>query len=142
MGFDPFCRSAFFAAPPIFWPMSDYYQQPYPVVQQVPVVIDDTRQLELEVARLREQVNQMSEEHQARATPAFPAPVGFRPEPPTILLFRDGHRLEVQNYGIAGETLWIFTEQHARKVPLSEIDLAATQAENEERGVRFALPKR
>jgi hypothetical protein len=62
--------------------------------------------------------------------------------PPTVLVFRDGHRSEVQNYGIVGQTLWVFTERHARKVPLSDLDIPATKAANEERGIEFALPSR
>jgi len=56
-------------------------------------------------------------------------------------VFRDGHRSEVQNYGIVGQTLWIFTERHARKYPLSDLDLPATKAANEQRGVEFTVPE-
>jgi hypothetical protein len=59
---------------------------------------------------------------------------------PTILIFRKGRREEVQNYVIVGKTLWIVTEQQARKLPLSELDLEATRKANQHRGVEFLPP--
>jgi len=58
----------------------------------------------------------------------------------TILVFRDGRRSEVQNYAIVGQTLWVFSEQRARKILVSDLDLAATKKANAERGVEFLLP--
>lgn len=63
------------------------------------------------------------------------------PSPATVLVFRDQHQQEVRNYAIAGGTLWVFSEQAAKKVPLSELDLAATTKANNERGVEFQVPK-
>ena len=75
-------------------------------------------------------------------SPALPAagsqPV--QPEDPSVLVFRDGHRLEVENYAIVGNTLYDFTPGHMRKVPLSQLDLTATVKANDERGVDFVLP--
>jgi hypothetical protein len=64
------------------------------------------------------------------------------PEPlePTTLVFKDGHKLEVGNYAIIGQTLFDMTPGHARKVPLSDLDLEATRRTNDEHGVAFALP--
>ena len=78
----------------------------------------------------------------SRATPP-PAPVAPPPEPSetpaTLLIFRDGHRLEVRNYAIMGSTLFIITPDR-RKVPLSDLDLQATARENDDRGVDFRVP--
>jgi len=63
------------------------------------------------------------------------------PTPATILVFRDQHQQEVRNYAIAGETLWVLSEQSAKRIPISELDLAATAKANEERGVEFQVPK-
>jgi hypothetical protein len=63
-----------------------------------------------------------------------------QPEDPSVLVFRDGHRLEVKNYAIVGDTLYDFTLGHMRKVPLSQLDLTATVKANDERGVDFVLP--
>ena len=54
-------------------------------------------------------------------------------------MFRDGTKQEVENYAIVGQTLWLFSEQRARKIPLSAIDLEATARANDERGLSFAV---
>lgn len=69
------------------------------------------------------------------------APEG-EPEPstPTVLVFKDGHQLEVENYAIVGVTLYDLTEGHRRKVALADLDLTATLKENDDRGIDFHLP--
>lgn len=75
------------------------------------------------------------------ATEAAPAPSQpAQPQDPSVLVFRDGHQLEIQNYAIVGDMLYDFTPGHLRKVPLSQLDLAATRKANDERGVDFSLP--
>jgi hypothetical protein len=58
----------------------------------------------------------------------------------TALVFKDGHQLEVGNYAIVGRTLYDMSPGHPRKVALSELDLDATQKQNEQRGVIFQVP--
>jgi|HubBroStandDraft_4_1064222.scaffolds.fasta_scaffold09236_2 hypothetical protein len=58
----------------------------------------------------------------------------------TVLVFRDQHKQEVQNYAIVGPTLWNFAAEHTEKIPLSDLDLPATTKANDERGVDFRLP--
>ena len=60
---------------------------------------------------------------------------------PTLLVFRDKHTQEVQNYAIVGGTVWIFSEQRATKLPLSWLDIEATTKANDDRGVDFQVPK-
>jgi len=59
---------------------------------------------------------------------------------PTVLIYRDGRQETVQNYAVADGTLWIFNQSRARKVPLSEINVPATQRDNEARGGEFVVP--
>ena len=61
--------------------------------------------------------------------------------PATALVFRDRHVEEVQNYAIAGETLWVLKEQSSKKIPLAQLDLEATARMNNDRGVDFQIPK-
>ena len=61
---------------------------------------------------------------------------------PTLLVFRDKHTQEVQNYAIVGGTVWIFSEQRATKLPLSWLDIEATAKANEDRGVNFQVQDR
>jgi hypothetical protein len=60
--------------------------------------------------------------------------------PPTILVFRGGQRSEVRNYAILGQTLWALTEQQARKIPISDLNVEATKKVNADRGVEIRLP--
>jgi hypothetical protein len=60
--------------------------------------------------------------------------------PPTILVFRDQHKQEVQNYAIVGQTLWSFAPQRTQKIPLSQLDLEATTKANDDQGVTFRVP--
>jgi len=63
-----------------------------------------------------------------------------KPEP-TELVFRDKRTEEIENYAIMGQTLWVLTEQRARKIPLADLDIAATQKANENRGIEFQIPR-
>lgn len=96
----------------------------------------DIDQLENEVARLREE-----RESGEVASSKPPAENKSQPSTPTILVFRDKHTQEVQNYAVVGGTLWIFSEQRASKLPLSWLDIEATTKANDERGVDFQVPK-
>jgi hypothetical protein len=58
----------------------------------------------------------------------------------TVLVFRDKHKQEVENYAIVGDTLWNFAPQQTVKIPLSELDIPATIKANQDRGVTFSVP--
>ncbi|HYR90523.1 MAG TPA: hypothetical protein VE422_41030 [Terriglobia bacterium] len=99
-----------------------------------PPVSQNDLDLSYQVGRLTQEVEQLRQEQTLRQ-PAQPAVTV--PAIPTVLVFRDGHRLSIVNYMIVGETLWVADEQAATKIPLSDLDLDATRKENRERGVRF-----
>ncbi|MGA9511844.1 MAG: hypothetical protein WBV55_24715 [Candidatus Sulfotelmatobacter sp.] len=61
-------------------------------------------------------------------------------QPPTTLVFKDGHQLQLNNYAIVSQTLYDFTPGHPRKISLSDLDLPATQKQNDDHGVVFELP--
>ncbi len=62
--------------------------------------------------------------------------------PTTALVFRDQHVEEVRNYAIAGGTLWVLNDHQAgKKIPLAQLDLAATAKMNDDRGVDFQVPQ-
>jgi hypothetical protein len=129
-----------FYSPADTYPSYDYYGSSYYSTQNdIARQQQDIDRLEDEVARLREQ--RQSQQREARDTPL--------PEPesrsvistPTLLVFRDKHTQEVQNYAIVGGTVWIFSEQRATKLPLSWLDIEATAKANEDRGVDFQIPR-
>jgi len=69
-----------------------------------------------------------------------PDPATEAPQPPTTLVFKDGRQLEVSNYAIVSQTLYDLTPGHPRKIALADLDLPATQKQNDDHGVVFQLP--
>jgi len=61
-------------------------------------------------------------------------------QPATVLVFKDGRRANVRNYAILGDALFDFDDARVDKIPLSQLDLAATARTNDARGVEFKLP--
>jgi hypothetical protein len=104
---------------------------------------EQNRELQSEISHLSDEIERLRDE-QSRYAPPAPRPQAEnkpeRPEP-TTLVFRDQHKQEVQNYAIVGQSLWIFNEQKATKIPLSALDLEATRKINDERGIEFQIPK-
>lgn len=83
-----------------------------------------------------------SEREPAESGASAPAPdvAAAADQPQTVLVFKDGHQLEVGNYAIVGTTLYDLTEGHRRKIALSELDVDATAKQNDDRGVDFKVP--
>jgi len=102
--------------------------------------------LAYQVGRLAQEIEQLRLQQSLNSQPSALPPQAQsspeRPPIPTILVFRDGHRMEIQNYAIVGQILWVVDENAATKIPIADLDLDATQNENRQRGVRFPLPRR
>jgi hypothetical protein len=62
------------------------------------------------------------------------------PQPVTVLVFKDGHKLEIKNYAIQGSTLFNFDDKGPRKIALADIDVPATVSANDDHGVDFRVP--
>jgi hypothetical protein len=107
-----------------------------PAVQSPPVTQNDT-DLAYQVGRLTQEVEQLRQQQQPQ-TQATQDHQGV----PVVLVFRDGHRMEIQNYAIVGETLWILDQNNSTRIPLSQLDVDATQRENRSRGQRFLVPQK
>ena len=69
-----------------------------------------------------------------------PPPSDAAPVEPTVLVFRDGHRQQVNNYAIMGQTVYVF-DSRTQKIALSDLDVPATIKLNDDHGVEFQLPK-
>lgn len=76
----------------------------------------------------------------AQARPQPTASQQDEHDPKTVLVFRDQHQREIQNYAIVDDLIYIFTAQRTEKVPLSVVDVPATIKANDDRGVDFRLP--
>ena len=112
-------------------PPSNEYYQPPPADYQSQAEID---RLHDEVARLRDQVQSGS-----NSVPRPPEAKESAPEP-TQLVFADKHTEQIENYAIVRQNLWVFDGSRTRKIPLSSLDIAATQKANEDQGVDFEIP--
>jgi len=128
----------FYAYSPDMYSSSSMESSEYSALHQ------QNQELARELDRLSDEVERLRDEQQARYAPPAPKPQApSKPEPhePTVLVFRDKHTREVENYAIVGQTLWIFNEQRATKVPLSSLDVDSTAKANEERGLEFRVPQ-
>ena len=97
------------------------------------------QQLTDEVSDLRSEENRRYYDDRARASSGATLSAK-EPAVATIFVFTDGHRISAKNYAIAGQTLWIFGEQSARKYQLADLDAGATEQANAANGVEFHLP--
>jgi hypothetical protein len=78
---------------------------------------------------------------EAEAAPVPPpAETPVPDQPQTLLVFKDGHQLEVQNYAVIGDTLYDLTPGRHHKIALDELDLTSTAKQNDDRGIDFRLP--
>jgi hypothetical protein len=128
------------------WNYGDYSYlnapNPYPTYDMAYAQNNAIEQQEID--RLENEVDRLREERDARASAAAPESrkeTTAQASEPTVLVFRNGHKEEVKNYAIVGETLWVFSELRARKIPLADLDIDATTKANEDRGVEFSAPK-
>lgn len=115
----------------------DYYQNL--------ATADEMNQQSMEEQRmLRQEEADGDQDAYARSAPAPRSSANDKTGDPilpaTVLVFRDQHREQVQNYAIVGQTLWNFAPQHTRKIPISDLDLTATIKANEDQGVSFRVP--
>jgi hypothetical protein len=96
-------------------------------------------QQQAEINRLEDEVERLRQQRSSASRSAAPSNADMHSM--TELVFRDQHTQEVENYAIAGETFWIFDGQQSKRIPLSDLDIAATVKANDARGVDFQLPR-
>jgi hypothetical protein len=99
--------------------------------------------LQEEIGRLREEVSGLRAQQESRERPTqseSEAPLKAEMHAETVLVFRDKHTQEVQNYAIVGNTVWVFDQTRAAKFSLADLDIPATTKANEDRGIDFKAP--
>jgi hypothetical protein len=101
-----------------------------------------TYEQQQEINQLNDEVARLRADQQSGAARNAPSqlPPKAQIQASTVLVFRDKHTEEIENYAIVGKTLWVFTEQRARRIPIAELDVPATTKANEARGIDFRLP--
>lgn len=131
---------------PVIWDSSDDYadQAAQQMAQQNAQASAQASDLTAQIQQLREELRQLREQQSASPAAAAPAPPAEpakqAPPMPTTLVFRDGHRSQVENYAIVGNTLWVFHDQRRQKIPIADLDLHATEQVNQDQGVDFTVP--
>lgn len=127
-----------------------YANNPYATNPYAPNPLSITA-TNVEIDALTRQVDQLNDQVlqlQARLAatqlpPPAPAPVetaAAQPEQPSVpvaLVLKNGKRMEAQGYAVVRQTLWIFNSSGSERVALSQLDVAATKAENLKRGIHF-----
>ena len=63
-----------------------------------------------------------------------------KPLPPAMFILTDGERFEVRRYLLTHDTLYLTVDHHERTIPLAMLDINATTAANQERGVEMRIP--
>ena len=139
-----------------YYPVYVPYAVPV-VVEPEPAAEDDTRAIEDEAdeppamtvferrAKLAAPVSSAPLVDESRVYHPAPnqasAPAAEQRQAPAIvLIYKDGHEREVQNYAIMGSFLYDIGTFVAQKIPLADLNLKATVQANSDRGVDFTLP--
>jgi hypothetical protein len=89
-----------------------------------------------QVQRLTAQMNDLMNSQGPPPSAAAPQPE-TQPTVPVTLVLRNGEQLQVQNYAVTDNTFWAFAQHGTRKIPLSNIDLAASAKATQANGGDF-----
>lgn len=81
---------------------------------------------------------QPKDEQQQEDTSASQEPADQGPA--TVFIFKDGHKLETQNYAIQGQTLFDFSNNQLKKIKIADLDIDATKKANDDLGITLKLP--
>ena len=127
---------------PYYYPIFDDtsgYDSGGPYVYSGPPA-EQTLHVVVDMPPTRRNPDALNEDDFARAAPPQAPPVDAAPVEPTVLVFRDGHRQQVNNYAIMGQTVYVF-DSHTQKIAVTDLDVPATIKVNDDHGVEFQLPK-
>ena len=93
---------------------------------------------------LGDQINRLSAEvEQLKYGPPQQAPTPLAqqdpqpPQTPVTLVLRNGQQLKIQNYAVMDQTFWDFSSQPTLKIPISNIDVAASAKATMASGAEF-----
>jgi hypothetical protein len=94
---------------------------------------EQIQRLSAEIEELRNAQQQYGQPDYPTASEAPPTP----PAPPIVLVLRDGQQVKTDNYAVMKNTLWDFSKQPARRIPISSIDVPASEKASEANGAEF-----
>lgn len=132
---------------PYYYPFLDYGSAPYggapedlPEDPDGDAAMMAQNVLGEQIQRLAAEVEQLKSTQQTPVGQSFAPPRPPEPAPPVVpvtVVLRNGQKLQVQNYAVMGQTFWDFTKQPVRKIPISNIDVAASSEATSASGGEF-----
>jgi hypothetical protein len=147
------------ASPPVIFVQASPTTEPQTLVQPVqPLMIELQGDRYVRVSEDSPNAEQMTNQNQGpegKSTDGVTHTIVAREIPTAVLVFRDGHREEVSEYTIAGSVLYTRSNYYSdesgasgswtsgswiKKIDLLSLNLPATIASNQSRGVPFQLP--
>ncbi|HET7205536.1 MAG TPA: hypothetical protein VFI95_03055 [Terriglobales bacterium] len=123
-------------------PVDDTMEQAYtPVARETNRGSAAQQRIDERLAHLEEQMDEIEAGSKPKANETEPKlGTSVADQPATVLVFRDGHTAQVKNYAIVGDMLYEFSDGARHKIALADLDVSATQKQNDERGLDFRLP--
>lgn len=124
---------------PYYLPFGNDFYPDAPADSQPPPSVDGSQlnelvqQLSAKIDDLQNQLGQRPAVSPAPAASETPQP----PAPPLAIVLKNGQTLQVQSYAVMNNNFWDFPSQPARKIPLSNIDVAASIKASEANGAEF-----
>jgi len=124
-------------------PQTATFVQPPPPAQ--PLLIELQGDSYVQISGDQPSPAQILDQPHAHANEPARNPTDLHPRQPTLLVFRDGHRLEVSNYTIADGVLYASSDYYRsgawnQKIDLAALNLDETLEANRSRGLAFRLP--
>lgn len=93
-----------------------------------------------QIQRLSAEIEELRNAQQQNSQPDYP-PASEAPQtpaaPPIVLVLRDGQQVKTDNYAVMNNTLWDFSKQPARRIPISSINVSASEKASEANGAEF-----
>ena len=71
----------------------------------------------------------------------LPKDAVVKPQPPALFVLTNGEKLESRRYVLSADSLQIDVGRRQRTIPISELNLDATVAANQQRGIDVAIPQ-
>jgi hypothetical protein len=93
------------------------------------------------VAAMRERVPATPVESPKLIEVPLPKDAVVKPQPPALFVLTNGEKLESRRYVLSAESLQIDIDRKQRTIPLSELNVDATIAANQQRGIELSIPQ-
>ena len=136
--------SAFIVGAPFYYSYGDYGNSIFDMPPEPPISNDADVMANLlgeQIQRLSAQVEELRNEQRQAAAPAPPAsvevPQNAPPVVPITVVLRNGQQIKVSSYAVMNEVFWDFSQQPARRIPVANIDVAASKKATEAAGAEF-----